>query len=119
MMPMMGSNDVGGSSTVNMLHWSQIAKSGKLETRKTKDQEPVPYDVDQLAKSLKDTKVALFAGEFDALVHPKDFKLLQDALKGVDVTTFKVGDYNHLDYMWASDVSEKVNKDMLDFIHSL
>lgn len=30
-----------------------------------------------------------------------------------------VADYNHLDYMWAADVNEKVNKQVIEFIKNL
>jgi len=30
-----------------------------------------------------------------------------------------VNDYNHLDYMWAADVNEKVNNQVIQFLKNL
>jgi pimeloyl-ACP methyl ester carboxylesterase len=60
----------------------------------------------------------LFTGQNDALVAPDDYKKLQEALPS-SAKTILVNDYNHLDYMWAGDVNDKVNSIVKDFLKNM
>ena len=60
----------------------------------------------------------LIAGANDALVQPSDYAKLIDLLPP-SAKSKVIADYNHLDYMWAADSNEYVNKDVIDFIKTL
>ena len=68
--------------------------------------------------SLAGVKIFLINGQNDDLVAPKDFKKLI-AVMHSSAKVKTVEDYNHLDYMWAQDVNELVNADVLEFLASL
>ena len=72
-MPMMAKNDVGGTSTRNLAHWAQLARTGKVETFSMEEAERVAYDLAKLKDSLKDTKMLLFRGTTDSCVVEEDF----------------------------------------------
>jgi len=101
-MPMMARNDVGGTSTQNLKHWAQNVKSGKFQTLEIDNVPAQDYDVSKLSKNLADTNILLFVGAKDALTVAKDFKTLKGLLPD-GITVENIGDYNHLDYMWAED----------------
>ena len=75
------------------------------------------YNVSVLKESLKDTNMILFVGEQDALSQPKDVEKLLPLLPEDKFKVVNVQDYNHLDYMWAQDIDEKINKEFLNFIN--
>lgn len=60
----------------------------------------------------------LFTGENDALVASGDLAELRAALP-INAKVVTVKDYNHLDYMWAADVNEKVNNQVIEFVKNL
>ena len=104
MMPMMGSNDVGGTGTHNLKMWTQNCRSGRFQSVKNID-----YDVSQLMGNLANTPMILFAGPNDAFSQPKDMEQLVALLPADQLQVETVADYNHLDYMWAEDCDTKVN----------
>jgi len=60
----------------------------------------------------------LFVGAKDALTVAKDFKTLKGLLPdGISVEN--IGDYNHLDYMWAEDADKFVNEKVLDYFSAM
>ena len=107
---MMARNDVGGTSTVNLKHWSSIMQSGHFA-----DLNDQPYDVSKLVGNLANTNLVLFLGANDALSQPADFSRLLAVLPD-SAKVEAIGDYNHLDYMWAQDVNEYVNDKVIDFL---
>ena len=107
-MPMMARNDVGGASSVDLKHWMLNARSGKFQTKTGED-----YDVQALKQNLANTEILLLAGAHDAFSQPADVDLLQALLPEGKVTRVNYEDYNHLDYMWADDVKDKVNNKVL------
>ena len=60
----------------------------------------------------------LFVGANDALVQPSDYSRLLNLLPG-NVKSKSIEDYNHLDYMWASDINSYVNNDVREFLASI
>lgn len=99
----MADNDVGGTGTINLKHWSQNMKSGRFADLDGKD-----YDTSVLMNRLANTKLALFVGANDALSQPEDFAMLKNLLPAGETTVFPIDDYNHLDYMWAQDTDKVI-----------
>ena len=93
-MPLMARNDVGGTSTQNLKHWSINVDNGGFT-----DMQGVDYEVSKLKKNFENTNFLIFVGANDALSQPGDFAMLEALLPPARV--FRIGDYNHLDYMWA------------------
>jgi len=108
-MPVMARDDVGGTSTVNLRHWTVIAKNGGFTDINGND-----YDVSKLKKNLENTNLLLFVGKNDALSQESDFDRLESLLP--PATVEKIGDYNHLDYMWAADADIYVNDKVIEYL---
>lgn len=64
-MPMMGRNDVGGTSTQNLKHWTMNMKSGDFA-----DMNGNEYNTSLLQQRLANTHLLLFVGANDALAQP-------------------------------------------------
>lgn len=128
MLPMMGQNDVGGTSTKNLFHWVQMMRAGYFQQfdygsadanwREYGQSSPPLYNIDSFKTNLASVPIFLIAGANDALVQPTDYAKLID-LMPPSAKSKVIADYNHLDYMWAADTNEYVNKDVLDFIRTL
>ena len=82
---MMGRNDVGGTSTKNLVHWMQNFRSGhfaEFDYGSSKNFElygrstAKDYDLASLKTTLAHTKILLFTGENDVLVNAQDLKIL-------------------------------------------
>ncbi len=103
----MATNEVGGTSTQNMLHWVQLMCSGRFQmfdygTEENLERygQPVPPAYD--AAKLKEIKVPvyLFAGKSDNIISAVDFEALVGLLPEGTKHEY-VEDYGHLDYIWA------------------
>lgn len=117
-MPMMAVNDVGGTGTINLKHWSQNMKSGRFGTLEREGQPTQDYPVYKLKENLKNTNLMLFVGENDALSPASDVQTLINSLPENRIVVNHLIDYNHLDYMWAKDANEEINikYGLIDFI---
>lgn len=118
-MPMMATNDVGGTGTLNLQHWYQLMRTGKYETFNRTAMggaDSVPYPVEKLKTALNNTDILLLSGSIDAFSMPKDVEHLKSHLPTERTTHILVEDYNHLDYMWAKDVDETVNPKVMEFL---
>ena len=62
-------------------------------------------------------KIMMIAGENDSLMDPRDLQLLLNYLPDSTKMIF-IDDYNHVDYMWASDANEKVNDVVRKYLRS-
>lgn len=128
MLPMMGRNDVGGTSTKNLLHWVQMVRAGYFQQFDfgTSDLNmiaygqsyPPQYNTANFKTNLAHVNMLLFAGGNDALVVPTDYAKLLNILPA-NVKSKVVADYNHLDYMWSADVNQYINEDVRQFLSSL
>jgi hypothetical protein len=128
MLPMMGRNDVGGTSTKNLFHWIQMVRAGyfqQYDYGSTAANQvaygqnyPPQYNTGNFKTNLAHVNMLLFAGGNDALVAPSDYAKLLGLLPG-NVKSKVIADYNHLDYMWSADVNEYVNDDVRAFLKSL
>lgn len=126
---MMGRNDVGGTSTKNLLHWVQMVRSGYFQqfdfgsaaaNQIAYGQSTPPlYDTSKFHTNLAHVQMLLFAGANDALVNKYDFAKLLNILPQTNVKSKVVDDYNHLDYMWSADVNMYVNDDIRSFLAQL
>jgi CubicO group peptidase (beta-lactamase class C family) len=112
-MPVMAENDVGGTGTHNLKHWTQIMRSGKF-----KDMTGKNYNVSALMQNLANTDLLLFVGANDALSQPEDFAKLVALLPQEKLAVKYLSDYNHLDYMWAKDSYTIVNTDLYKWLNA-
>ena len=119
--PMMANNDIGGTSAKNVLHWTQMIRSGNLSyfdfgpdgNMRYYNQSQVPlYDVASLTTRLSTVPLALFVGDNDVLVPAQNLQKLVELLpKSADkegkhtpyVSVTKLHDYNHLDLIWGKE----------------
>ena len=72
---MMARNDVGGTSTKDLLHWMQLVRTGKFQNfdyGSSEDNEdhygtstPPQYDADSLSSRLENVNILLFQGDND------------------------------------------------------
>jgi len=128
MLPMMGENDVGGTSTKNLFHWVQMMRSGYFQQfdygtpeanmRQYGQTTPPLYNTDNFKTNLAKVPIFLFAGGNDALVASDDYAKLLNILPA-STKSKVITDYNHLDYMWAADINSNVNSDIFDFLKTL
>jgi lysosomal acid lipase/cholesteryl ester hydrolase len=127
MLPMMGRNDVGGTSTKNLLHWVQMVRAGYFQMFDYgtdgnmiayNQTYPPQYNTANFATQLAGVKQMHFVGGNDALVQPSDYARLVKLLPA-NLKSKTIEDYNHLDYMWAADVNQYVNDDVREFLASL
>jgi hypothetical protein len=92
MLPMMGRNDVGGTSTKNLLHGVQMGRSGYFQQFDFgsaaanqvayNSDYPPQYNTQTFKTNLAHVNILLFAGGNDALVASADYKKLLNLLPG-------------------------------------
>uniref|UniRef100_A0A7S3NBS5 Lipase n=1 Tax=Euplotes harpa TaxID=151035 RepID=A0A7S3NBS5_9SPIT len=126
-MPVMGRREPGGSSLNNMIHWIQLMKTDKFQMMDYGADnmqvygQPAPpeYNTEIMKDNLKDLDMLLIRGSTDSLVTETDFRKLLDHLKdkiGKSLKYEVVENYSHLDYIWAKDSMELINKPVIDFL---
>ena len=109
--PVMAMNDVGGTGTHNLKHWSYNMRNAGF-----KDYNGKNYDTSVLKKNLANTDMLLFVGANDALSQPGDVTLMMKVLPQDHLKVVNIADYNHLDYMWASDANTYVNNELYHWL---
>lgn len=126
--PVMGRHEPGGTSLTNMLHWLQMMKTGEFKMMDFGEEEnlrvynqPTPpfYNVKAMKRHLKDLDMYLIRGGNDSLVSKTDFNMLLDHFSdklGSTLNYHEVPTYGHLDYIWAKDSLETVNKPVIEFL---
>lgn len=121
--PMMANNDIGGTSTKNMMHWSQMIRTGTVaqydygpagNLLQYRQLNPPKYEVNTLTERLSEVPITLFSGDKDVLAPPSHVKRLIELLpkndiENVDaefhtpyVNLIQIHDYNHLDLIWGA-----------------
>ncbi|XP_053604379.1 gastric triacylglycerol lipase-like [Plodia interpunctella] len=124
MMPIMLGHMFSGSSTLQFVHYGQLVQSKRfcrfdfgpeVNSKRYGVQEPPDYDLSKIT-----IPVGLFYSSEDWVADPYDVNLLKQHLPNVFMYEF-LGDYNHLDYLYASDNKErvfsKIIKSIYDFEH--
>lgn len=75
---------------------------------------PPPYELSTIPRGVR---LALFTGGVDQLASPADTALLLEALpSGTVVSHTHLPDYEHLDFIWAMDASQRVYKPLLSLL---
>lgn len=91
---MMANNDIGGTSTKNMMHWSQMIRTSSIAQfdygpdgnfKQYKKLTPPVYEVNKLAERLNDIPMILFVGDRDVLVPQHNLKKLIGLLPKNDI----------------------------------
>ncbi|GMT22809.1 hypothetical protein PFISCL1PPCAC_14106, partial [Pristionchus fissidentatus] len=114
-----------GSSTWNFLHWAQMAARLKVEHMDHNPEENLrrygqvtapPYNY-----SLIDSPVYLYWSKNDWLATPEDVEhiILKMLRKEVVKGGVELDDYNHIDYMAATNIADTVFKPIAETVRSL
>jgi pimeloyl-ACP methyl ester carboxylesterase len=123
---MMARNDVGGTSSKNLMHWIQDIRSGEFRQfdygkdeneQRYGNKSPPQYDMSDFKNRLADVDILLFVGTNDYLVAADDFKSLTKNLPSSSKVV-SIQDYNHLDYMWGNDANAYVNEEIFSFLEA-
>lgn len=109
------------TSFTNLLHWTQLCRAGKfrgydhgkeMNLIKYKSEEPPIFEISKIK-----TNIALFYGELDALITPKEIeKNLIPNLKNV-IYSENVKNFKHNDFVWGKKAKEMVYIKILDMLH--
>ena len=109
-----------GTSLHNIVHYSQLVKSGKTQKwdygspvknfEHYGQQEPPEYDLTQVK-----APVLLYAGTEDQLSDPKDVEKLSLKLNNV-VKYCILNDFDHLDFLWGRRAPKTVYADIVETI---
>jgi len=126
-LPMIATNDVGGTSTKNLLHWIQMIRTKRFRPfdygravnfQVYGEAEPPDYDVQGFRARLDGVRFLLFVGQKDSLLNEEDQHLLKAVLPEHAQFVY-IPDYNHVDYMWAKDANIFVNRYILEFLDEI
>ena len=100
-------HDPAGTSTKNMIHFTQMVISGKFQKydfgsaeenmAHYNQSEPPMYDLSTIK-----TPVALYWSSNDWLADPQDVQFIRKSLPNI-VDDYEIGGWNHLDFVWAYD----------------
>lgn len=96
-----------GTSTKNMIHFSQMVISGEMQKYDFGSVEENMAHYNQSKPPIYDLKliktpVALYPSTNDWLADPEDVKYLRENLRNI-VDDYTVESWNHLDFVWAVD----------------
>ena len=115
--PVFLSDEPAGTATMNILHWMQMVKSGKLQKYDFEDatqnmqhygqSTPPEYDIGKI-----NADVRLFWSPADWLADEKDIEgfLLKNINKNSLKENNKLNDFNHLDFIWGNRARDEVYK---------
>jgi len=126
-LPMMARNDVGGTSTKNMMHWLQDVRTkgfnqfdyGADQNELVYGSNKAPaYDMDAFKSNVANVPMLMVVGDNDWLVAPDDYKFLANYIPETS-KVINVPDYNHLDCMWGVDTNNVINDQVFVFLESL
>uniref|UniRef100_H2ZL00 Lipase n=1 Tax=Ciona savignyi TaxID=51511 RepID=H2ZL00_CIOSA len=116
-LPVYLSHTPGGTSLQNLLHFSQMVESGKMqkwdhwsakENLDAYGQETSPeYELSNIK-----SPVALFVGSLDQLAHPLNFHsyVLMDINNFLNLQIPQLDDWDHLDFLWGKNAGVVYNK---------
>ncbi|XP_075390113.1 gastric triacylglycerol lipase-like isoform X2 [Tenrec ecaudatus] len=114
------SHNPAGTSVQNVLHWSQVVRSGEFQafdwgspvqnTMHYNQPTPPFYDVTAMR-----VPIALWSGGNDVLADPQNVNLLLPKLSNV-IYSKKIALYNHLDFIWAVTAPQEIYNDIVSMI---
>ncbi|CAH0560012.1 unnamed protein product [Brassicogethes aeneus] len=122
LLPVFLSNTPAGTSYRQMMHYVQELRSGHfraydysiIKNRKIyKQSTPPSYNVTNIK-----APVALFYSENDVFAAVQDVtRFANDLPNVVSMNKIKYGQFSHLDFLWATDLNEYVNFDVINLIN--
>lgn len=115
--PVYAMHSPAGSSVKDMVHFSQMVASGKMQKydfgsakeNMAHYNQPTPPEYD--LKSIK-TPVALYSSTNDWLADQEDVKYIRNSLPNI-VDDYVIESWNHLDFIWAVDTQKFLYDRML------
>lgn len=121
--PVFISDEPGGTSLKNILHWAQMVRTGKLQKYDYGDpfqnllhygtMNPPLYDISKIQSD-----VHLFWSEADWLADGKDVQ--EFLLKNINQKSLKENkkliDFEHMDFIWGNRAADEVYQPILDEI---
>ncbi|KAK7576285.1 hypothetical protein V9T40_012571 [Parthenolecanium corni] len=124
LIPVLMNNMPAGTSVKNMIHCSQLIRSGKFLQYDYGLKEniihyssatPPAYNLSQITVPVK-----FYHGKNDILANPVDVKLLYQQLpKPMGCKMIDYEKWNHVDFLWAIDVNRLFNKDLVLFLRNV
>ncbi|KAL9643254.1 hypothetical protein ABK040_014711 [Willaertia magna] len=107
MLPILSKFEPSPTSFQNLVHWSQIIKSGKLQAFTGPSMTEVVEEYD--LKKIVDVPIAIFYGSQDYLANPKDIEeYLLNELKYSLIYAKKIDGFKHNDFVWGKRAREEV-----------
>lgn len=97
--PVMASNDMGGTSVKNILHWKQLLDTGKVRQFDYGEEKnmlvynqstPLPYAIESLKERLSQVHIQLFFGDKDIFTTQPTIAKVMALMPDVNSTTFGI-----------------------------